>query len=122
MRTVVDTNLAPACCDALRAVGHDATHWSGVGSRRAPDAEIMAWALRNHALVLSHDLGFGAILAATRAKGPGVLQVRSQRGLPTDMLPVVERARHWFADALTTGTIVVVDERRAAARTLLIRR
>jgi Domain of unknown function (DUF5615) len=39
----------------------------------------MRWARRNSYLIITHDLDFGAILTATNAQYPSVLQVRTQR-------------------------------------------
>jgi hypothetical protein len=58
--------------------GIDARHWSEVGDLRAPDAEIMQWARQHGCVVFTNDLDYSALLAATRASGPSVLQVRTQ--------------------------------------------
>jgi len=67
MKCLVDMNLPPALCPILEAEGWDTVHWSAVGDPRETDTRIMAWAERHDRVVLTHDLDFGAILAATRA-------------------------------------------------------
>ncbi|MCX6348149.1 MAG: DUF5615 family PIN-like protein, partial [Candidatus Aureabacteria bacterium] len=57
---------------ALRQAGHTVTHWSSVGSPRAKDREILTWAREQRQVVFTHDLDFGAILAATDADSPSV--------------------------------------------------
>jgi predicted nuclease of predicted toxin-antitoxin system len=64
MRVTVDVNLAPAWADRLRALGHDAEHWSQLGALDAPDSEILAWAEEHNAIVLTCDLDFGAMVAS----------------------------------------------------------
>jgi predicted nuclease of predicted toxin-antitoxin system len=47
----------------------------------------MQWALRDGRIVLTHDLDIGAILAATQAIGPSVVQVRTQDIRPKSLAP-----------------------------------
>jgi predicted nuclease of predicted toxin-antitoxin system len=74
MKLLVDMNLSPKWCSVLQAEGWDAVHWSDVGTASATDRAVMQWALRDERVVLTHDLDFGAILAATQATGPSVVQ------------------------------------------------
>src|SRR5262249_6771498 len=48
-----------------------------VGLPDASDAELMQWAATNGYIVLTADLDFGAILAATRDARPSVVQIRA---------------------------------------------
>jgi len=73
MKLVVDMNLSPRWIGILADAGVQALHWSTVGKANAPDAEIMAWVVANDDVVLTHDLDFGAILAATHGVKPGSL-------------------------------------------------
>jgi predicted nuclease of predicted toxin-antitoxin system len=78
MKIVIDMNLTPLWVDVLTKHGWQAVHWSSIGAPRAKDSEIMNWALTNGHIVFTHDLDFGAILAATQANAPSVIQVRTQ--------------------------------------------
>jgi predicted nuclease of predicted toxin-antitoxin system len=73
MKLLLDMNLAPDWCGVLGREGFDAVHWSAVGDGRATDAIVMAWARANGRVVVTHDLDFGALLAATGAEGPSVV-------------------------------------------------
>jgi predicted nuclease of predicted toxin-antitoxin system len=64
---LVDMNLSPDWIPVLRDHGWPAVHWSSVGDIRAPDKEIMAWALSHDHIVFTHDLDFGTMLALTHA-------------------------------------------------------
>jgi predicted nuclease of predicted toxin-antitoxin system len=70
MKLLVDMNLSPAWVRFLVAAGRDAVHWSEIGPADAEDASILNWAAEHDCVVLTADLDFGAILAATRATGP----------------------------------------------------
>jgi predicted nuclease of predicted toxin-antitoxin system len=63
LRLLVDMNLSPEWLATLREAGHQAFHWSELGDPRAPDSELMAWAIENDCAVLTHDLDFGTVLA-----------------------------------------------------------
>ncbi len=53
-----------------------------LGTGNAPDTEIMAYAKANHYVVLTHDLDFGAILAANHGEKPSVVQIRAAQWSP----------------------------------------
>jgi predicted nuclease of predicted toxin-antitoxin system len=76
-------NLSPNWVDRLNAAGFSGVHWSTVGRLDAPDVEIMAYAANNDFVVLTHDLDFSAILAATQRKKPSVVQIRADNLNPT---------------------------------------
>ncbi len=74
MKLLVDMNLSPHWVDRLNAAGLPAVHWSGIGRMDAPDVEIMAYAAKYDYVVLTHDLDFSAMLAATQGTKPSVVQ------------------------------------------------
>lgn len=114
-------NLSPLWAEVLREAGHDAFHWSAVGKATAEDQELMAWARLHDHVVVTNDLDFGAILAATQAEGPSVLQMRTEavspRFLGDRLLKAIER----FEKDLLAGALITVDERRERARLLPIK-
>lgn len=118
MKVVVDMNLSPRWIEVLEAEGHEAVHWSTVGAPDAPDREIMAWAQRGGYVVFTHDLDFTALLAASGAAGPSVLQVRAQDVLPEAIGAPVLQALRQFERELGAGALVSVDPSRARVRVL----
>jgi predicted nuclease of predicted toxin-antitoxin system len=78
MKLLVDMNLSPRWAAFLSEQGIDAVHWSTVGAGNALDAEIMTYARANEFVVITHDLDFGAILAATQGAKPSVIQIRAE--------------------------------------------
>lgn len=91
MKFVVDMNLSPGWVKVLSAAGWEAMHWSETGMPRAIDATILDWARSRGYIVFTHDLDFGAILAATGAAGPSVIQVRADDVLPETLGDTVSR-------------------------------
>ena len=122
MKLLVDMNLSPKWCSVLQAEGWDTVHWSDVGSASAPDQEVMQWALSNDHVVVTHDLDFGAILAATHATGPSVVQVRTQDVRPTSLAPRLIPWLRQYTNELEAGAMVVIDEARSRVRLLPIRK
>ena len=70
MKFLIDMNLSPRWCGVLQANGWDAVHWSHLGAATAPDDEVMQRARDDQRIVLTHDLDYGAMLAATKAITP----------------------------------------------------
>lgn len=118
MNIVVDMNLSPDWIAKLLNEGHNARHWSEIGAMNAPDKEIMQWAQDNEYIVLTHDLDFSALLAASNASGPSVIQVRSQNTMPLAMGSIVLAALRQFESILAQGALIVVNPSRSRARIL----
>ena len=122
MKIVIDMNLSPQWVEVLMSEGHDCVHWSKIGPPNAPDREILLWARSNGYVVLTHDLDFGAILAATKADSPSVLQLRTQDISPKRIGESVVSAFKQFEELLSRGALVSIDQKRARARILPISR
>jgi predicted nuclease of predicted toxin-antitoxin system len=122
MRVLFDMNLPPAWVRFLQDKGFETLHWSTVGDSRASDVTIMGWARHAGYVVFTHDLGFSALLAATEATGPSVIQVRTQDVLPDAIGDDVIRVLRSHSADLEQGAIVTLDKLRSRVRVLPIRR
>ena len=122
LRILIDMNLPPAWCELLRRQGWDSAHWSEVGDPRATDAHIMHWARENGFIVFTHDLDFGALLAATGAIGPSVIQTRAVDVMPESLGARVIAILRQLEDDLSAGALVTIDEHRHRLRVLPIGR
>jgi predicted nuclease of predicted toxin-antitoxin system len=118
VKILIDMNLSSTWVGFLQDAGFECVHWSTVGDPRAPDADILAWARENDHVLFTHDMDFGALLAATRAKGPSVLQARVQDTMPNALGPDVLRVLRLRRDALERGALVTIDRARARVRVL----
>lgn len=118
MKIVVDMNLSPDWAALLRDAGHEAVHWSEVGPRNADDEEIVAWAERDDAVILTRDLDFGAYLVLAGRTRPSVVQVRAKRSSPGRYADLVVRAFRQTGSALEEGALVTVDFERVRVRLL----
>jgi len=118
MKILLDMNLPPRWLHFLSGHGLECVHWSDVGECAAKDSVIMAYAREHGYVVFTHDLDFGALLAATRACGPSVIQIRTQNVLPEGIGALVLKAIRQFETELRHGALITVDPYRARARIL----
>ena len=72
----------------------------------------MAYASANDCVVLTHDLDFGAILAATHGDKPSVVQIRAEDVSPEAIGNQVIIALRQMATELEAGALLTVDPSR----------
>lgn len=121
MKLLIDMNLSPRWARYLADAGIEAAHWSMLGAVNAPDVEIMTFARVNNYVVLTHNLDFSAILAATHGLKSSVVQIRSEDVSP-DVIGklVVDALRQMNAD-LNNGALLTIDANRTRLRILPLR-
>jgi predicted nuclease of predicted toxin-antitoxin system len=118
MNLLLDMNIPPRWAEPLRVAGHQVQHWRDVGPLNASDATILAFARHLGLVVLTHDLDFGDILAATAGDAPSVMQLRTD-GLDFAIVgPLLLLGLAAHADALDRGALITLDARRARVRML----
>jgi predicted nuclease of predicted toxin-antitoxin system len=122
MKLVIDMNLSPAWASVLNQAGHAVVHWLTIGSPHATDREILTWARKHKHVVFTHDLDFGAILAATEGDSPSVVQIRTEDPTPDHCAQIVIETLRLNADYLAAGALISVDEDRARVRRLPLKR
>jgi len=121
VKLLVDMNLSPSWVGWLARHEFEAVHWSTVGTPTAPDDEILSWARGHGFVVLTNDLDFSAILAATSGHTPSVVQLRSQDLLSEDAMAVVARALEMYREDIERGALLSIDESGARVRMLPVR-
>lgn len=84
----------------------------------ATDSEILAWALEHETIVITCDLDFGAILAASQAHAPSVMQIRAQDVMSEIVTQRVSSVLAAYEGELAEGAIISVDLDTARARIL----
>jgi predicted nuclease of predicted toxin-antitoxin system len=121
VKLLVDMNLSPHWVDRLNAAGLLAVHWSRVGRMDAADIEIMAYAAKHDYVVLTHDLDFSAILAATQGTKPSVVQIRSDNLSPAAIGEPLIAALQQMTQELAAGALLTVDPGRTRLHLLPLR-
>ncbi len=117
-RILVDVCLSPVWIPFLISEGFSTVHWTEIGSPSAKDSEIMEYALANDMIVFTNDLDFSNLLAFSNAKGPSVIQIRSQNVLPRAIGAMVILAIKKIENVLKEGAIAVIDEKNLRIRYL----
>ena len=92
MKLLVDMNLSPRWVERLARHGFEAVHWSTIGAATAPDVEILTWANEHAFVLITNDLDFSAILAASGGAWPSVVQIRTQDLLSDVVVSIVAKA------------------------------
>lgn len=118
LRLLIDMNLSPSWVGVLHEAGFESVHWYHIGAQNAPDSTLFAWARESKYIVFTHDLDFGALLAATRAESPSVFQIRTDDVSPDALAQRAIDLLHRFTPHLSAGALVVVDEMRERVRIL----
>ena len=121
MKLLVDMNLSPRWVGTLAAAGFEVSHWSTLGPPGATDATIMVYARLNQYVVLTLDLDFAAILAATNGTKPSVVQVRADDVRPETIGRQVVSALRQMASELQDGALLTIDTNRTRLRVLPLR-
>lgn len=122
MKLLLDMNLPPSLTVTLRAAGFTAVHWSEIGDPRAADTIVLDWARANGHILVTHDLDFGALLAAGGQPSPSVIQLRTADLAPDAYAPLLIAALGQTGDTLAEGALVTVSPRESRVRILPLRR
>ena len=105
---------------ALREHGDDAIHLRELGLQTLPDGEILAKARSENRIVLTFDLDFGELLAASAGEAPSVILFRMRNHTPAAVTPRLIEVLERCADVLLLGALIVVEDRRYRVRRLPI--
>ena len=118
MIIVLDNCLPVSWVAYLQGQGHAARHWRELGPANAPDSEIMLWAQKNGAVVLTQDLDFTRLLFQARVKLPSVIQLRLDDVRPASIGEDVILALKQFADELRRGALITIKGHKSRLRLL----
>lgn len=120
MRFLADMGVSQQVVEWLRTNGHEAVHLRDEGLHRLPNGEIFQKAGREQRIVLTFDLDFGEILAASGGQTVSVILFRL-RNTRSDFViqRLVDVLTHSSAE-LSKGAIVIVEDARHRVRILPI--
>jgi predicted nuclease of predicted toxin-antitoxin system len=122
MRFLADMGISPVTVSFLGGLGHDAMHLHDEGLDVLEDPDIFAKARDEDRVLLTHDLGFGELVAASGARLPSVVVFRLRNMRP-------DRVNHYLRgiisdhqEVLEQGAILSVTEGQIRVRLLPISR
>ncbi len=111
-------NLSPRFEPLLAAAGFEVAHWRSFGTADVSDIVIMAYAKAHDYVVVTHDLDFSAILAATNGDKPSVVQVRAADLSPELLAGMIVTGLRRCAAELEDGALLTIDTERQRLRLL----
>ncbi|MBX2928650.1 MAG: DUF5615 family PIN-like protein [Saprospiraceae bacterium] len=114
-------NLSPIWETFFSNSGIEAVHWSKIGAAYATDEEIFHFAGEHKYIIFTNDLDFGAILFATNASFPSVIQARTQNLTPESLGENILLCLKQFSEPLQAGCILTLDTAKSKVRLLPFR-
>jgi predicted nuclease of predicted toxin-antitoxin system len=118
MTVLLDMNLSPRWVEALAKEGIHAIHWATIGQANDPDSKIIAVAQQSDYVLLTQDLDFGSLLAATKWHKPSVIQLRTEELSPDVIGKQVCQVFKQLQSELEQGVLITFDPRRTRVRVL----
>ncbi|WP_119071550.1 DUF5615 family PIN-like protein [Aggregatilinea lenta] len=122
MKFLADMAIAQSTVTWLREQGHAVMHVRDEGMQRADDTAILAKAHAEDQIVLTLDLDFGYLMAASGAALPSVIIFRLGNETANVITKRLEDVLTCCEADLLTGSIIAVDDETVRVRQLPIKR
>ena len=106
---------------SLREAGHESIHLRDEGLFKMEDAGILDKARSESRIVLTFDLDFGDLLAASGERLPSVIIFRLRNQTPGAVRPRLFEILSERETDLEAGVIIIVEETRYRVRRLPIK-
>ena len=110
MKFLADMGISPKTVSFLNSLAHDAVHLKDQDLQRAFDSFILEKALNEGRVLLTHDLDFAELLAASGGKAPSVIVFRLRNMHPDRVNICLNMILTKHIEALEKGVIISVDE------------
>jgi predicted nuclease of predicted toxin-antitoxin system len=118
MRFLLDMGLAASTARYLRVSGHDAVHLLDQGLERLADSAIVAKAIAEQRIVLTHDLDFGRIVSLSKQHAPSVVTFRLSNMRAAEVNRRLEEVIARFTADLEDGALISVTDQNVRVRRL----
>ena len=120
MKFLADMGISPRVVEELRRKGYDAVHLQEQGLKRMTDGDILEKARRESRVLLTHDLDFGELLAASGGHLPSVIIFRLKDMRAPNVSQHLFSSINQQSESLNTGAVLSVTEQKVRVRTLPI--
>ena len=120
MRFLADMGVSTRVVEWLRASGHDATHLRDEGLQKLPNGEIFRKAIRERRVVLTFDLNFGEIVAASGGTSVSTILFRLRNTRADFVVQRLKAVLDQSTEELAQGAVVLVEDGRHRVRRLPI--
>ena len=118
MNFLADMGISPKTVEFLQHLGHQAVHLQQQGLHKLKDPQILEKARNEERILLTHDLDFGDLLAASGAGLPSVVIFRLRNMRPEHVNRYLIKIISQHPKALEDGSIITVTEARIRMRDL----
>lgn len=118
MKFIADMGISPEAVRFLTSLGHDAIHLHDQGLDREDDPDILEKAKREGRILLTHDLDFGDLVAASGAALPSVITFRLRNMKPANVNRYLKEIVIQHQQALDRGAFISVTEGKLRVRLL----
>jgi predicted nuclease of predicted toxin-antitoxin system len=120
MKFLLDMGISPEAAAFLRGLGYEATHLHDEGLDTLPDPSILVKAREHGYVLLTHDLDFPELVAASRAALPSVVVFRLHDMKPESVNFHLRKVLDRAGPELERGAIVSVTDGLIRVRVLPI--
>ena len=120
MKFLADMGVSPLTVQVLRQQGYDAIHLYEERLEKLADRLILEKAKQEERIVLTFDLDFGDLLAASSAPLPSVVIFRLQETKPIAINERLLSVLQEYCEDLQKGAIVIIEDTRCRSRRLPI--
>ena len=121
MKFLADMGISPKAVAFLRDLGHDAVHLHDQGLDPLADSAILEKSRQEMRVLLTHDLDFSELVAASGARLPSVVIFRLRNMHPERVNGYLHAMIAQHYDALEQGAIISVTEGHLRVRPLPLR-
>lgn len=118
LRFLADMGIPQRTVVWLRSQHHDAVHLREEGLQRLSDDDIVAKAIVEQRIILTHDLDFSRIVALSNESLPSVITFRLDDMRAPQVTKYLGPAIQRFNTDLQQGILVSIHERGIRARRL----
>ncbi|MBI4386522.1 MAG: DUF5615 family PIN-like protein [Elusimicrobia bacterium] len=120
MRFFIDMPLSTETTAFLRQLGHDAIHARELRMQKAPDEKIVEKARLEKRIILTMDLGFGALLAHAGTQFPSVILFRQEDERPETIHRLLSLNLPRLDQDLQAGALVTIADKKVRVHRLPI--
>ena len=120
MRFLADMGVSLRVVEWLRSSGHDAIHLREEGLQKLPNGEIFQKAIREERIVLTFDLDFGEIVAASGGRSVSVILFRLRNTRADFVVQRVKIVLDQSTEELAQGAVVLVEDGQHRVRRMPI--
>lgn len=120
LKFLADMGISQSTTEWLHKCGYNTLHLREQNLQRLTDNKIIVKAKQEHRIILTCDLDFGELLAASKEKLPSVIIFRLLNQTPENINKHLERVLKNSSLHLINGAVIIVEESRYRIRALPI--